>query len=258
MSQLSLESLAARIVREHEAATTAADSAIEHARTAGKLLLEARERCEHGKWEAWLVANCTAISDRTARAYMQVARAGAIEADSFRSALAKLATPREPNNRQRVAAPQVSEPEQKASDSPQDSHPRETAKDRPEASPPERGSELGSAPSPAMPPAEALEGGAPEPHEADELDAALKEYDAAVERVLGNEGAEELKRQAAEIASLKVARDGFMNGKAAVEKLLAVEQRKVKGLARRVAALEAENEGLRERLAVMQEHKDAA
>jgi ParB/Sulfiredoxin domain len=104
----------------------------------------------------------------------------------------------------------------------------------------------------AKPPAtepESESDGEPEADEAERLEAALREHDAAVERVLGGAGASELKRQAAEIASLKTSRDEFMNGKAAMTKLLQAEQRKVERLGKKVKALEAENESLRKRLA---------
>jgi len=68
-----LPTLAAEIVREHEAATSAARSALGHARRAGELLIEARRQVGHGGWTAWLAENFPA-SARTARLYMQVAR----------------------------------------------------------------------------------------------------------------------------------------------------------------------------------------
>ncbi|MDP2957312.1 MAG: DUF3102 domain-containing protein, partial [Longimicrobiales bacterium] len=68
-----LPTLAAEIVREHEAAASAAQSALSHARRAGELLIEARRQVGHGGWTAWLKENFPA-SDRTARLYMQVAR----------------------------------------------------------------------------------------------------------------------------------------------------------------------------------------
>lgn len=51
----------------------------------------------------------------------------------------------------------------------------------------------------------------------------------------------EIKRQASEIASLKLSRDGFMNGKLTITKLLKTEQRKC-------AKLQRENDDLRKRL----------
>lgn len=56
---------------------------------------------------------------------------------------------------------------------------------------------------------------------------------------------EEMKRQAAEIAVLKVSRDGYMRGKDEMTRLLQAEQRKV-------ARLEKENKRLRDRLAALE------
>ena len=62
----------------------------------------------------------------------------------------------------------------------------------------------------------------------------------------------EIKRQAAEIAVLKLSRDGYMNGKQAVTKMLQAEQRKVAALEKKLKAAESDNETLRERIAVME------
>jgi hypothetical protein len=63
----------------------------------------------------------------------------------------------------------------------------------------------------------------------------------------------EVKRQAAEIASLKVARDGFLNGKGAVEKLLRKEQSLTKRLRADLEKANAKIEDLKERIAIMRE-----
>jgi hypothetical protein len=65
--------LADDINRDHAAAMTAAQSAIEHARRAGDLLLQAKSTVGHGEWLPWLVAHCPAISERTAQRYMRLA-----------------------------------------------------------------------------------------------------------------------------------------------------------------------------------------
>ena len=69
-----LETLAAEINAEHDAAERTARKAIDHARVAGERLLLAKAQVAHGQWLSWLSANCPAIADRTARAYMQLAR----------------------------------------------------------------------------------------------------------------------------------------------------------------------------------------
>jgi Protein of unknown function (DUF3102) len=65
----SLIELAARIRAEHEAV----GGALQHAVVAGELLIEARSKVTHGDWLPWLEANCE-MSERTAQAYMRVAR----------------------------------------------------------------------------------------------------------------------------------------------------------------------------------------
>jgi hypothetical protein len=69
----SLADLAARVRFEHEAAGVAMRRTVEHAMAAGDLLIEAKMQLKHGQWLPWLKENC-AISDRTARLYMTLAR----------------------------------------------------------------------------------------------------------------------------------------------------------------------------------------
>jgi hypothetical protein len=69
-----LATLVAEIEAEHAATQLAAQSALEHAIRCGELLLEAKVKVGHGDWLPWLKANCS-FRPRTARAYMQLARA---------------------------------------------------------------------------------------------------------------------------------------------------------------------------------------
>lgn len=69
-----LETLAAEINAEHDAAERHARKAIEHAKVAGERLLLAKAHVQHGQWLPWLAAHCPAIAERTARAYMRLAR----------------------------------------------------------------------------------------------------------------------------------------------------------------------------------------
>jgi hypothetical protein len=64
--------LADRINQHHAAAVKHAESAIEHARAAGELLLEAKNRCKHGEWLNWLAENVD-VSQKTAWQYMRIA-----------------------------------------------------------------------------------------------------------------------------------------------------------------------------------------
>jgi hypothetical protein len=74
MSAVTLSTLADEINYEHAHALECAVSAVRRARRAGELLLQAKEQCEHGEWLPWLKANCPRVSERTAQAYMRVAR----------------------------------------------------------------------------------------------------------------------------------------------------------------------------------------
>jgi hypothetical protein len=69
----SLPDLASRIRAEHEAVSAALSESVRHAIAAGELLIEAKEKLQHGQWLPWLKDRCT-ISERTAQLYMRVAR----------------------------------------------------------------------------------------------------------------------------------------------------------------------------------------
>ena len=68
-----LADLANQINAEHEACHFAMRESIKHAVRAGELLVEAKMGLPHGQWASWLDANCD-FSDRTARAYMRLAK----------------------------------------------------------------------------------------------------------------------------------------------------------------------------------------
>ena len=69
----SLAELAARIRAEHDDAKGAIKRGVEHAIAAGALLLEAKEKLQHGQWLPWLEEHC-GLSERSARRYMRLAR----------------------------------------------------------------------------------------------------------------------------------------------------------------------------------------
>jgi hypothetical protein len=70
---LPLADLAARIRAEHAAYGDAARKGVEHAMTAGDLLLLAKARLGHGQWLPWLTKHCS-LSERSAQLYMRLAR----------------------------------------------------------------------------------------------------------------------------------------------------------------------------------------
>ena len=68
-----LAPIAADINREHRAAQEHATAAIQHARRAGELLLEAKAALQHGDWSAWIDQHFDG-SERTAQRYMRLSR----------------------------------------------------------------------------------------------------------------------------------------------------------------------------------------
>ncbi len=68
-----LADLASQINAEHKACHFAMRESIKHAVRAGELLIEAKVGLPHGEWAGWIDAHCE-FSDRTARAYMRIAK----------------------------------------------------------------------------------------------------------------------------------------------------------------------------------------
>ncbi|MCB1822875.1 MAG: DUF3102 domain-containing protein, partial [Candidatus Competibacteraceae bacterium] len=69
-----LSALAMAINEEHALAERHAELAIHRAKRAGDMLVAAKEQIPHGQWLPWLATNCPTIKERTARAYMRLAR----------------------------------------------------------------------------------------------------------------------------------------------------------------------------------------
>ena len=70
---ITTESLAAEIAVEHEAAQRYAGKAIEHAKRAGELLEQVKERLPHGEFLPWIDNNLD-VSRRQAQRYMRAAK----------------------------------------------------------------------------------------------------------------------------------------------------------------------------------------
>jgi len=87
--EAALRDLAGRINEEHRLCESALRSGLGHALEAGRLLLQAKKLCGHGLWDGWLTDSFEG-SDRTARAYMRVAREWPKLADRFRQRVADL------------------------------------------------------------------------------------------------------------------------------------------------------------------------
>ena len=71
--QATLAELAVQINDEHHQAKEAMNDGLQHALEAGRLLLQAKKRCNHGDWLQWIKTNFEG-SERTAQAYMRVAQ----------------------------------------------------------------------------------------------------------------------------------------------------------------------------------------
>jgi hypothetical protein len=107
-----LDSLAADIRREVQAAEAAWQDAVAHAIRAGELLIEAKAQVEHGHWLPWLDANFPG-SARSAQGYMRLAQhaeeAQALAHLGVEGALKQLAAPKEPRRPRGARAPRASE-----------------------------------------------------------------------------------------------------------------------------------------------------
>jgi len=94
--------LAAEILAEHEGIVRSLKRGLDHAIAAGELLIEAKALLKHGQWLPWLADHC-AISERTARLYMRLAKnkvrlegqIGNVADFSVRGAVALIAGPKQ-------------------------------------------------------------------------------------------------------------------------------------------------------------------
>jgi ParB-like chromosome segregation protein Spo0J len=105
-----LPALAERINAEHAQCEAGFRAGLDHAIEAGRLLIEAKALCGHGGWLAWLAENC-AVSQRTAQAYMRLARNQTALSNTqrvadlpMREALALLSAPTYPDADEDAAA----------------------------------------------------------------------------------------------------------------------------------------------------------
>lgn len=73
---MNLNELASKIKQHHEEAITTARRSLDHAKEAGKLLLDAKAQLDHGKWLPWLKE--IGVKDRTARLYIQCAKSATL------------------------------------------------------------------------------------------------------------------------------------------------------------------------------------
>ena len=86
-----LDKLAIKISLAHKDVVANARNMIVKAMDAGALLIQARLRVKPGTWMAWLQQNCSDISDRTARLYIQLAEGREIIEAQMKTGLATVA-----------------------------------------------------------------------------------------------------------------------------------------------------------------------
>jgi hypothetical protein len=96
---MKLATLATLIQQRHEAVTASLKEAVGNAIAAGEWLREAKKQVGHGNWLPWLAENFPDISERTAQAYMCLARLplekrNAVADLPLREALAAIASPK--------------------------------------------------------------------------------------------------------------------------------------------------------------------
>lgn len=233
----------------HRCARESAECAVEWAVKCGQMLKLKKDEVGHGNWESWVEKNCE-FTSRSASAYMKVAAkqaqiGSALPISSIRQALEEDKKPKSntPKGAVSVVKPKGTE---------------ETGTDRPAASttPPARASQPPAAEIRAGErPADLVDDDAPERPSDEEFAAIDREIQESEARVLRADDVtagyhDELKRQATELAAVKLSRDGYMDGKAAITKLLQAEQRKNAKLTKRIQELEKENKALRERLGI--------
>lgn len=210
------------------------------------MLAQMKESLPHGSFQDWVSRKCE-FSERTARVYMQAASQNG-SALPFSSLRAFIEVEKKPPNKQSdTTAPSVkgavmNPPESAAQGSEARNRSKPSGENAEQVRPPV--------------PASAVDPEEPErPDDIDEdaaLAAAEREYMASAEKALGTGALAEIKRLTAELAVVKLARDGFMNGKTAITQLLKAEQRKSERLEKENAKLRTELESLRERIAIME------
>lgn len=90
-----LVSLKVEVREEHEAAQHDFETAVERCINCGEMLMQAKKLVGHGNWISWL--DGTAVSERQAQRYMQIARnpSRVSDLESQRAALAEIAQPKD-------------------------------------------------------------------------------------------------------------------------------------------------------------------
>lgn len=224
---------AKQINEQHRLAIQSAENAIEHAILCGQMLVEKKASLAHGELQPWIEKNCE-FAYSTAARYMKAAQSS--KAVNL-SALSHIFPSGKTNKLDKVqisTAVEICEKtaaEKAPFSASQNDH---LAPEAASIQPPKVQ---------AVPPSILSDDWQPEIPGDEEMAAIEREVQEAEARVLQADDITagyhaELKRQAAEIAVLKVSRDGYMHGKNQITKMLQAEQRKT-------ARLEKELERIR-------------
>lgn len=227
---------AKEINEAHRAARLDAESAVKNAIHCGQLLIAKKDDLHHGDFQQWVDKHCEFAYSTGAR-YMTAAKKSlqGVEISSL-SALFPSGKPKPPAVRQETQAPTVKEPSPQKAASVVENNPE----------PPE----------PSLPP-EALDAWVPDEDEDEQLALAEKHLAEVIDKVMASDDRlstahAEIKRLATENAVLRFSRDGYMNGKQVVSRMLKSEQRKVDRLSKDLSAARDEIEALRERVSIME------
>lgn len=217
------------INKAHRLAYSSAETAVQYAIECGKLLCQLKDDLPHGSFQGFVTQRLD-FAPSTARKYMQAAR----------------------QNATGVAFSSLREMFPSGKEKPK---PRDFPSEKPETDQVAAAKAKPPAPEPDL---EILSDGWEPDEDLDaELAQAEKAYAESIDKVMAADDKlaaahDEIKRQAAEIASLRQSRDGYMNAKAEVTRLLKKEKQITKSLLRQQDKLKAEIEGLQERIAIME------
>jgi hypothetical protein len=238
----------------HRLARANAETAVEHAVRCGKLLQKIKRELPHGSFQAWIEKHCD-FTDKQARRYIKASTKVGLAAQigSLTHLLGEVRTPKIGLTIDKKASEKtqvVDSTGTKTDARVRFDYDKSSAK---KATPPESSAARKSVTTTAD-----TESEMPSVEEIEDLEARTDiEWAASITKLLESDdrlaaAAVEIKRQSAEIAQLKISRDGFMTGKSSALQLLKTEQRKVAALERKLKSAQSELENLRERIAIQE------
>jgi Protein of unknown function (DUF3102) len=225
--------MAREINQAHRSAHSYANDAVKDAIRCGQLLIDAKRAMPHGDFRLWIEKHCE-FEQSTATRYMKAAAQNATGV-AFSSLRSLFQSGTYEKNREAQKPKSTPKPSKEESPKPAKAETAKPALEAPKSTPRD---------TKKTEPKDEPEYVGPDENEEAELELAQKEYETSIAKVMDADDKlaaahKEIKRQSAEIAALKISRNGFQNGKAAVERLLGAEQRKVAKLEKRLSELEA-------------------